>query len=235
MKLKHIFFTLLLSISSNASAVLMKFNFSGTLDKIRQSDCISCELASSDFYQGSEFSIGDSFKGNFQYETNSSYSLSDDGFQATHLRAVTEHAFSIEENNFPSMSLQSESSGHLSIINDRVSIWKSDSYFVTHLYRGTDWFMHTFVSLADNSGSIYNSFDIPTTFDTTDFSSMIFHVGFLRKSDSLQLHLDGNITNISVQPVPVPGSVWFFGSAIIGIIGIYKKPIKNKAVIHEPS
>jgi hypothetical protein len=215
-----------IGVAQSALAGLIPLDFSGSLNRVSYSDCLtyhsngSCDSwshsypTSSSFFEGNEFAVGNSFSGSFVYDSDATYSLSIDGFQAVHLGAISEYALQINGYNLPSYTLPLARNGSLSIVNDRNGY---DSFFVSQWFSGTDWFSSTYISLGDNTGQIYDSFDIPEEIDLNDFSYASFHISFLRRSDGDQLHLYGNVEDLQLATVSEPSSLFLFGAGCLGL------------------
>lgn len=213
-----------IGVAQSALAGLIPLDFSGSLNRVSYSDCLtyssngSCDSwshsypTSSSFFEGNEFSVGNYFSGSFVYDSDATYSLSSDGFQAVHLDAIGEYTLEINGYNLPSSTLPFAGNGSLSIVNDRNGY---DSFFVSQWFSGTDWFSSTYISLGDSSGQIYNSFDIPEQINLNDFSYASFHISFLRRSDGDQLHLYGNVENLQLATVSDPSSLFLFGAGYL--------------------
>lgn len=216
-----------IGVAQNALAGLIPVDFSGSLNRVTYSDCLtyksngSCDSWShsyptnSSFFEGNEFAIGNSFSGSFIYNSDASYSLSSDGFQAVHLGAVSDYNLQVNGYNLPSSTLPLAGNGSLSIVNDRNGY---DSFFVSQWFSGTDWFSSTYISLGDNTGQIYDSFDIPEEIDLNDFSYASFHISFLRRSDGDQLHLYGNVEDLQLVQVSEPSSLFLLGIGCVGLL-----------------
>lgn len=212
--------------AQSALAGLIPLDFSGSLNRVTHSDCLtyrsngSCDSwshnypTSSSFFEGNEFAVGDSFSGRFVYDSDATYALSSDGFQALYLGAISEYNLEFNGDNLPSSTLPAAGNGSLSIVNDRNGY---DSFFVSQWFSGTDWFSSTYISLGDNTGQIYDNFDIPEQIDLNDFSYASFHISFLRRSDGDQLHLYGNVADLQVAAVSEPSSLFLFGAGFLGL------------------
>lgn len=215
-----------IGVAQSALAGLIPLDFSGSLNRVTYSDCLtylsngSCDSwshsypTSSSFFEGNEFAVGNSFSGSFVYDSDATYSLSNDGFQAVHLGAISEYYLEINGYNLPSSTLPLAGNGSLSIVNDRNGY---DSFFVSQWFSGTDWFSSTYISLGDNTGQIYDSFEIPEKIDLNDFSYASFHISFLRRSDGDQLHLYGNVVDLQVAAVSEPSSLFLFWAGCLGL------------------
>ena len=216
-----------IGVAQSAFAGFIPADFSGSLNRVTYSDCLtykssgSCDSwshsspTSSSFFEGNEFAIGNSFSGSFVYNSDASYSLSNDGFQAVHLGAVSDYSLQVNGYNLPSSTLPLAGNGSLSIVNDRNGY---DSFFVSQWFSGTDWFSSTYISLGDNTGQIYDNFDIPEEIDLNDFSYASFHISFLRRSDGDQLHLYGNVEDLQLVQVTEPSSLFLLGVGCVGLL-----------------
>ena len=222
---------LLLLLINDANASLITYEYSGEISRATYSECQtystsgSCNSwnheypTSSNFFDSNILSIGDNFAGIFSYDHTKSYNLSSDGFQAVYLNAISNYQFEIGNVNFPSSALPVSRSGSLSIVNDRRNY---DSFFVSQSLSGNDWFASTYISFQDNTGKVYDNFDIPVELDLNDFTSQTFHIGFLRRTDGDQLHLYGNISEFKKIEVPEPTSLIIFMSAFFLVF--FKSP-----------
>lgn len=209
---------LLLLFINETNASLITYEYSGEISRATYSECQtysssgSCNSwnheypTSSNFFDSNILSIGDNFAGIFSYDKTKTYILSSDGFQAVYLNAISNYQFEIGNVNFSS-TLPVSRSGSLSIVNNRRNY---DSFFVSQSLSGNDWFASTYISFQDNTGKVYDNFDIPIELDLNEFTSRTFQIGFLRRTDGDQLHLYGNISELKKIEVPEPASLIIF-------------------------
>ncbi len=219
-------------------ADIITYGFTGTVDRIAYSDCISYRDSGScddwditnpdvsSFYEGREFNLNTTYSGQFSFNTNEDYSLSQDGFQAVYLDAIVGYSISIGGNTFPDSVLPLASEGSLSIVDGRNGV---DSFFVSQWLSGIDWFASTYISLQDRTNQVYDDFTMPNRVDLTDFQYAGFHFGFLRRSDGDQLHLNGSLTSLnfisdSSTSVNAPTSISLFFIALLCLL--YKKSVR---------
>jgi hypothetical protein len=230
-----ILFSTLYSLSSNAA--IISYSYEGSVNSMFYSDCNgysssgSCNswdinnLSSSSFYQGNDFSVGDTFSGNFSYDSETPLtSMSSDGSQAVYLNAITQYGFSIGTYVAPSNSLPLASFGNASVVNDRNgSLSTIDSFFTTQGFSSNDWFSSITVDFQDNTAQAFDNFALPTTLDISDFSYPYFHMAFLRKSDGDQLHLKGRVTALNPVSVPEPNTL------LLSLVGLFILTFKRYA------
>lgn len=236
-----ILFGTLYSLNSNAAVI--GYSYEGIVNSMFYSDCNgysssgNCNswdinnLSSSSFYQGNEFSVGNTFSGGFLYDSDTPLtSMSSDGSQAVYLNAITKYNFSISTYDAPSNNLPLASFGDVSVVNDRNdALGPLDSFFTTQGFSSNDWFSSITVDFQDNTAQVYDNFLLPTSLDISDFSYPYFHMAFLRKSDGDQLHLSGRVTALNPVSVPEPSTF------LLSLAGILLLAFKRYTGRHVPS
>lgn len=84
------------------------------------------------------------------------------------------------------------------------------------------------INLTSNSSSLFDSLDIPVSFDLADFDNInSTNWGFTVRTasgfgGSVGLSLD-TISIQAVSNVPVPAAVWLFGSGLVALVGIARR------------
>lgn len=224
-----------LGMTHSALAALIPVTFSGSLNRITYSDCLtygsygSCtswrhdHQQKSSFFDGQEFSLGQKFSGQFSFDSKASFTLSNDGYQAVYANSLNNFGVNVSNRDIPNKNLPTSMDGSVSVVNDR---YGRDSFFVEQWFNSKDWFATSYINLIDFTGKIYNDFKLPTTFNLEDYTVGSFHIGFLRKSDGDQLHVYGNIDNVQIQEVGAPNVAHLIGLGFI--IFLLRKTVRSK-------
>lgn len=204
-----------------AGAAPIAVEYTGVISYLSSADCLTLtngnctawdhtSVATSDFVDGRSVAVGSAFVGGFTYESTAPLTaMSSDGFQAIHLNSVYGAYFQSDEISLPS-ALLPLTSGSFSVVNDRPTSYPQflfDSFYVSNWFSQGEWFSSLNFHLQDNTGTAFDSFDVPQTLDFSVFNANAFSLGFLRRSDGNQLQLIGDLTSVRISPVPEPSSV----------------------------
>jgi hypothetical protein len=225
------FLILLAFVASAAHAELIRVEFIGNVSVLRYAACqgysdtgncnswTNTPLAVTDLWGHASIELGDVMSGSFVYDPLApQFGISDDGYQATHLNGVPEAAFSAGSLVLPSSWLPlSWSHGAFAIIDGR---YGRDSFYLDRWFSSTDWFATMRLSLQDTTQSIFDGFAVPTDLRFEDFDAHVFSIGFIRRADGDQIHLQGTLTSATFSRVavgvPTPGAA----SLMLGMISI---------------
>lgn len=199
-------------------AVPVTVAYSGVVSRLMYANCVSFNAGScsawdftsplsSDFADGRNVEVGNTFAGGFAYESAAPLTaMSSDGFQAVHLNSVHDAHFQSNELALPTAALPSAGLGSFSVVNNRpIASSVFDSFYVNSVFSGGGWFASVEFHLQDSTGAAWSSFDVPLSLDFSSFNGNVFYVAFLRRSDGDQLHVHGDLTSVAFSsPVGVP-------------------------------
>jgi len=225
---KILCFLLLSAACSSLSASVITYTFSGSVVEPGYRD-----LANAPFpILGPEaFNVGNPVTGSFSYDTSGPYIRSRianaDSYAAIvdYQLNIGELTFSFDPTNGP---------GEIQITNNKRSSGTEDQYhdafsFVLAPAYPIDTFLSVTIPMVimhlyDGSATLFSDTSLPSTyFSLDDFS------GYQRNYINLQFRLNnapvGYVSMVltEVSPVPVPASLWFFSSALIGLVSIKLK------------
>lgn len=234
--MKKILFALLL-LPAVSQAGVIDMEFSGSVNNINYAKCQgmsmygSCNswthtnLTSSDAYKGVKFELGNKFAGTFSYDADADYVLSSDGYQAVYLDAVLGSTLSIGGIKLPSTAMPVTGRGNLSVVDGRFG---TDLLMLQQLFRKDDWFGIMSVFLQDGTGKVYNGFDIPTTFKTTDYHYANMNLTFLQTTTGDQLQISGKLSDFGIPAAEVPEPATA-SLAMLGVAGLVMSRRRKKA------
>jgi len=214
-------------IPVSGNAALISYDYSGNVSSMLYADCTgyrssgSCNswdhsnITDSSAYNDILFSVGDLFSGQFTYDTDSTLSgISSGGAQGVYLSGIAEYAFSINEFSTPSTDLP-PASHIVSVVNNRGSL---DMFATTQTYLSTDWSVQIRTYFLDNTGAVFDSFDMPDYLNLNDYSYALMGLTFLRRSDGDQLRLTGIVTELNPVSVPEPSTFLLMLSSLFVIL-----------------
>ncbi len=206
---------LLLGLCSSAHAALVTYSFSGAGSSMFEHDGasgINTTVSNSSMF-GFQLNDDDSFFGSFTYDTSAIESgyrdTNPDDHAAVFLSGLVEFEVSLAGYTYSSASPGS------------LVVW--DNHGGTDAFSAlSDEFVtpNTFVSsgfyLFDYTNQSQDGFSPPSNLATfNSFATKYFTIAFLDTDTGNQLHFDGYATSLS--PVPLPASIWLFGSACLGL------------------
>ena len=107
-------------------------------------------------------------------------------------------------------------------------LWKSTSGIPSVSNCIGDFTVCSFnIKLWDTTGEVFSDTSLPTNIGLNDFN--IHNIEIKTFLDStLQYQIDGNITSLSAQVVPIPASLWLFGSGALILFGASNQRRPNK-------
>lgn len=202
--------------------------YTGVISRLWTADCVAqtngnctgwtnTDVSSSDFVDGRNVAVGSSFAGRFTYESTAPVTaISSDGSNAMHFNSVSGVYFQTGALSLPSTLLPFYQ-GNFSVVNNR-ALYSApiDSFYVSSWFSEGDWFASLNLSLIDNTAAVFNTLDVPKTLNFGDYDADIFSLGFVRRSDSDQLQLEGSLTSMRMFSVPEPSS----GALLLATVGV---------------
>lgn len=190
--------------------------YEGTVRSMTYADCTSfansycsawsfTQIPTASFPPGQQASVGDKFAGGFTYDAAAPLTaMSDDGFQAVHLNAITQARFSTSTFHLPNAGLLISSAGSFSVVDNRNGY---DSFYLEQGFSEGNWFAHVNFHLQDSTGKAFTGFSVPTHLTLDQFNANVFSIGIVRLSDGDQVQLHGTLTGLTfAAAVPEPSS-----------------------------
>jgi len=211
-----------------ANAAPITLSYSGTISQAFYADCQAYDagggctawddhdISSTDFLYGQQVRVGDFFAGSFTYDPQTALSgMSADGHSAVYLGGVLGSQLIAGALRLPASLPRSDNGAVL--IEDN-GLHGYDSFYLSDWLSDAKFFASVTLDLMDSSGSIFDSFAMPTHAALADFTAPYFEVGLLRRSDGDQVHLYGDISHLTtLVTVPEPGNLSLF---FVGLLGI---------------
>ncbi len=103
----------------------------------------------------------------------------------------------------------------------------TNSGFYEVIDRSGDVTFHTTAAILDLSPSGFTNIDLlgnGTIFATFGAGDTFLSPGLFQDHGSVDISLQPPVPGIPVPGIPVPAAVWLFGSGLLGLVGIRKKP-----------
>lgn len=224
-----------------ANAAPITLNYSGTISRAFYADCQAynvsggCtawdnhDISSTDLLYGQQVRVGDYFAGSFTYDPRTVLSsMSADGHSAVYLGGVSGSQLIAGALHLPA-SLPRSDNGAVLIEDD--GLYGYDSFYLSDWFSDPTSFASVTLDLVDSSGSIFDSFTMPTHAAIADFTTPYFEVGLLRRSDGDQVHLYGDIRHLAtLVTVPEPGNLSLF---LVGLLGIGLALRSKRPALHQ--
>lgn len=208
--------TLALVAVAPAFATNVTVTYAGKINSIMYADCktfVNSSCSAWDFSTimtahgpaDAQVSTGEAFSGSFVYDAGALLSgLPGDGRQAVYLNAVTAN-FIAPHLVLPSAALPASGRGSVSVVDNR---YGSDAFYIAQSFFSPQWYGQVSLYLGDSTGTLFNSFELPTTLEPASFNTNLFQVVLLYRPDGDQVHVMGALTSLSfASAVPEP-SVW---------------------------
>ena len=219
------------AVPTVATAEVVPVNLNGSISSITYSSCISlvngsCTAwnftypTSANAYNGANLRIGARFSAMFSYDSDAPSVMSDDGYQAVFLSAVTGGAITLADVSLPSENLPESGSGSYSVVDGR---YGSDGFLIQQFFSSGDWFGIMELYLNDRSGTVFTGFQAPTLLNPALFDYQAFALTFLQRSTGDQVRFSATGQNLEVvvpSLVPEPASIALVLIAIAGLFVI---------------
>lgn len=211
-----------------AFAATVTVTYTGKVDSITYADCKTFANSSCSAWDfstattahgpaGAQVSTGEAFSGSFIYDAGALLSgLPGDGRQAVYLNAVTKAPFTAPHLRLPSAALPASGLGSVSVVDNR---YGSDAFYIAQPFFSPQWYGQVSLYLGDSTGTLFNSFELPTNLQPASFNTNLFQVVLLYRPDGDQVHVRGALTSLSfASAVPEPSAwgLWLAGGLVAG-------------------
>ncbi|MCA9233240.1 MAG: PEP-CTERM sorting domain-containing protein [Planctomycetales bacterium] len=223
-----------LSVSNVAFGAIVTYAFSGTIERLYESDYLESTggyaityLPSSSFFEDQSITVGDRFQGTFSYDTGSKASISSDGAQASYLDAVVSASLTIGTVALPSSTVPlSNWFSSIAIVNDRDGVLggRTDILQISPKFSGDEFFVSTTLSLQDRTANVFNDLSLPEAVVAIEaFQAHLFQTGFLNRATRDQLQLAGTLDSFEakmpasvIANIPEPSTLALVAIAMMG-------------------
>lgn len=223
-----------LSVSNVAFGAIVTYAFSGTIERLYESDYLDgtggyafTYLPSSSFFEDQSINVGDRFHGTFSYDTGSKAWISSDGAQASYLDAVVSTSLTIGTVALPSSTVPlSNWFNSIAIVNDREGVLggKTDILQISPKFSGDEFFVSTTLSLQDRTARVFNDLSLPEAAVAMEaFQAHLFQTGFLNRATRDQLQLAGTLDAFEakmptsvIANIPEPSTLALLAIALLG-------------------
>jgi hypothetical protein len=228
------------AVTLPASAEILTFDFAGKIDYIfeYESQTQAFTYPSSSSRSGGEIFNGDTFRGQFSYDTQlAPYS----GYQPPIQASGTWVNYTSPPVSVPITTVTFEKTGFTAISSDDYQIMQvannASDLFGQDIFAfraGARWtpefFDYIELAFFDSTGSVFNTDTLPTELDVSDFYYKNFHYAWSDLLTGNQFHVNGTITSISpvaAASVDEPAPIALFGLGMLGLLISHRRNIRN--------
>ncbi len=186
-----------------ANAAMVTVDVTGTISQINSNDIFGA-------------GVGDTWMLSYSYDTDTAVDTNSDGNVGLYFLG-TPMSFTLGGVTYTSP----DSISAVQLVNDTAGV---DGYISgtagTFSANGLDN-LSGLIMLTDTDASVFGDDSLPLSFALSDFENTMFNFGgsaagvfggVLGSIDSITFSSD-------VSPVPIPGAIWLFGSALAGLFG----------------
>ena len=217
--------------SLGSSAADYRMQVLGSVIKLTYSDCQTyadagyctswsfANVSRSDFVNGAEIGIGESYSFSFTFNQDAPLSaITPDSFQAIYFNAISGQHFNAGGIALPGTGLPQANIGAISVVNGRSG---TDYLLYQTVFGGMPDFSASLnLGFQDRTGIAVGSFSIPLSLNLGSFTETGISIGFIRNSDKDQMTFEGNITSVTISAVPEPAAtiLLLLGLALFGLL-----------------
>lgn len=226
--------TALLTASSMSQAAPIDIAFGGVLNQGLFSECIGQDpigcndwshvpLADTSFYDGINFAVGDNFSGTMSYDAEGAiYNVFGDTayyFGWDGLSVTSDFEIGGEQSFLPGFSSLEYASANVTN-SERFDVLNVDQLGFTG-----SWTVLVSLELFDFSGTMLDSYELPSLVGLTNNSWNTFSITFMDNMTDAQYRFSGDLSEFTMasSSIAAPATYAVFGSALLALMAFRRR------------